>query len=388
MFTYHCLNPISRVGLDRFTENYMETADPKDADVYLVRSAKLLDAFFGPKLTAIARAGAGVNNIPLDRCAENGIVVFNTPGANANAVKELVLAGLLLSSRDITGGIEWVKNNAQDPSIAKDAEKIKKQFAGNEIYGKKLGIIGLGAIGQLVANAAVALGMEVYGYDPFLSVDAAWNLSSRIHHIQNVDDIYQASDYITIHVPATDTTKGMIGRKAFKQMKKGVVILNYARDVLVDPAAMKEALADGTVRRYMTDFATPDVASMPNTIVTPHLGASTEEAEDNCAQMAVKEIRDFLENGNITHSVNYPDLSNGVLKDACRLTICHRNVKDMIRQFTLILSSKEINIANMINKSRGDYAYTMIDVESDIPAQALDEIKAVDGVLRARTITK
>ncbi|HCA34242.1 MAG TPA: 3-phosphoglycerate dehydrogenase [Lachnospiraceae bacterium] len=388
MFAYHCLNPISRVGLDRFTENYMETADPKDADVYLVRSAKLLDASFGPKLTAIARAGAGVNNIPLDRCAENGIVVFNTPGANANAVKELVLAGLLLSSRDITGGIEWVKNNAQDPSIAKDAEKIKKQFAGNEIYGKKLGIIGLGAIGQLVANAAVALGMEVYGYDPFLSVDAAWNLSSRIHHIQNVDDIYQASDYITIHVPATDTTKGMIGRKAFKQMKKGVVILNYARDVLVDPAAMKEALADGTVRRYMTDFATPDVASMPNTIVTPHLGASTEEAEDNCAQMAVKEIRDFLENGNITHSVNYPDLSNGVLKDACRLTICHRNVKDMIRQFTLILSSKEINIANMINKSRGDYAYTMIDVESDIPAQALDEIKAVDGVLRARTITK
>ena len=388
MFAYHCLNPISRVGLDRFTENYMETADPKDADVYLVRSAKLLYASFGPKLTAIARAGAGVNNIPLDRCAENGIVVFNTPGANANAVKELVLAGLLLSSRDITGGIEWVKNNAQDPSIAKDAEKIKKQFAGNEIYGKKLGIIGLGAIGQLVANAAVALGMEVYGYDPFLSVDAAWNLSSRIHHIQNVDDIYQASDYITIHVPATDTTKGMIGRKAFKQMKKGVVILNYARDVLVDPAAMKEALADGTVRRYMTDFATPDVASMPNTIVTPHLGASTEEAEDNCAQMAVKEIRDFLENGNITHSVNYPDLSNGVLKDACRLTICHRNVKDMIRQFTLILSSKEINIANMINKSRGDYAYTMIDVESDIPAQALDEIKAVDGVLRARTITK
>ena len=388
MFAYHCLNPISRVGLDRFTENYMETADPKDADVYLVRSAKLLDASFGPKLTAIARAGAGVNNIPLDRCAENGIVVFNTPGANANAVKELVLAGLLLSSRDITGGIEWVKNNAQDPSIAKDAEKIKKQFAGNEIYGKKLGIIGLGAIGQLVANAAVALGMEVYGYDPFLSVDAAWNLSSRIHHIQNVDDIYQASDYITIHVPATDTTKGMIGRKAFKQMKKGVVILNYARDVLVDPAAMKEALADGTVRRYMTDFATPDVASMPNTIVTPHLGASTEEAEDNCAQMAVKEIRDFLENGNITHSVNYPDLSNGVLKDACRLTICRRNVKDMIRQFTLILSSKEINIANMINKSRGDYAYTMIDVESDIPAQALDEIKAVDGVLRARTITK
>ena len=388
MFAYHCLNPISRVGLDRFTNDYMETADPKEADVYLVRSAKLLDADFGPKLTAIARAGAGVNNIPLDRCSEAGIVVFNTPGANANAVKELVLAGLLLSSRDVVGGIEWVKNNADDPAIAKDAEKIKKQFAGQEIYGKKLGIIGLGAIGQLVANAAVALGMEVYGYDPFLSVDAAWNLSSKIHHIQNVDDIYQASDYITIHVPATDTTKGMIGRKAFKQMKKGVVILNYARDVLVDPAAMKEALADGTVRRYMTDFATPDVASMPNTIVTPHLGASTEEAEDNCAQMAVKEIRDFLENGNITHSVNYPDLSNGVLKDACRLTICHRNVKDMIRQFTLILSSKEINIANMINKSRGDYAYTMIDVESDIPAQALDEIKAVDGVLRARTITK
>ena len=388
MFAYHCLNPISRVGLDRFTNDYMETADPKEADVYLVRSAKLLDASFGPKLTAIARAGAGVNNIPLDRCAENGIVVFNTPGANANAVKELVLAGLLLSSRDITGGIEWVKNNAQDPSIAKDAEKIKKQFAGNEIYGKKLGIIGLGAIGQLVANAAVALGMEVYGYDPFLSVDAAWNLSSRIHHIQNVDDIYRVSDYITIHVPATDKTKGMIGKEAFKKMKKGVVILNYARDVLVDAEAMKEALADGTVSRYMTDFATPEVAAMPNTIVTPHLGASTEEAEDNCAVMAVKEIRDFMENGNITHSVNYPDLSSGVLKDACRLTICHRNVKDMIRQFTLILSSKGINIASMINKSRGDYAYTMIDVESEIPSEALEEIKAIDGVLRARTIVR
>lgn len=386
MYQYHCLNNISRVGLSRFPEQYSETGNLEDADAILVRSAKMHDMELPDKLLAVARAGAGVNNIPLDACAEKGIVVFNTPGANANAVKELVIAGLLLASRDIVGGIEWVKDNAGDPDVGKKAEKAKKQFAGCEIRGKKLGIIGLGAIGQLVANAAFSLGMDVYGYDPYLSVDAAWNLSRNIHHIQDVNEIYKNCDYITIHVPAMDATKGMISREAIDMMKEGVVILNYARDVLVDEKALAEALRAGKVKRYMTDFANPTVTACPNCLVTPHLGASTEEAEDNCAEMAVKELVDFIENGNITHSVNYPALNNGVCTDASRITICHRNVKDMIRQFARILSDEGMNIANMANKSKGNYAYTMIDLETPVSEQIMTKIEAIDGVLRARII--
>ncbi|MEE8886641.1 MAG: phosphoglycerate dehydrogenase [Eubacteriales bacterium] len=386
MFNYFCLNNISRRGLDHFSPYYQETEDINTADAVLVRSAKMHDMELPDQLLAIARAGAGVNNIPLQKCAERGIVVFNTPGANANAVKELVISSLLLSSRDIIGGVKWVEENADDPDIGKSAEKAKKQFAGCEISGKKLGIIGLGAIGQLVANAATHLGMEVYGYDPYISVDAAWNLSRSIHHIQDVTDIYKSCDYITIHVPAMDSTKGMISREAISMMKPGVVVLNYARDVLVDEQAMIEALKAGKVKRYMTDFANPAIVKAPNAVVTPHLGASTEEAEDNCAMMAVKELRDYLENGNISHSVNYPNLNNGKCEDASRITICHKNQADMIRQFARILSDSNINITNMSNKSRDGFAYTMIDLSTEITAATMSKIAAVDGVYRARII--
>lgn len=386
MFKYFCLNNISKRGLDHFSPYYQEAEDINDADAVLVRSAKMHDMELPDQLLAIARAGAGVNNIPLDRCAEKGIVVFNTPGANANAVKELVIAGLLMASRDITGGVAWVKQNASDPDIAKSVEKAKKQFAGCEISGKKLGIIGLGAIGQMVANAATHLGMEVYGYDPYISVDAAWNLSRSIHHIQDVTDIYEKCDYITIHVPAMDSTKGMISREAIGMMKPGVVLLNYARDILVDEEALVEALKAGKVKKYMTDFANPTIISAPNVVITPHLGASTEEAEDNCAMMAVRELRDYLENGNISHSVNYPNMNNDKCTDASRITICHKNQADMIRQFARILSDSGMNITNMSNKSKGEFAYTMIDLSTEISQATMTKINSVEGVYRARII--
>ncbi|MBQ5387102.1 MAG: 3-phosphoglycerate dehydrogenase, partial [Lachnospiraceae bacterium] len=307
MFTYNCLNPISNVGLDLFNTNYKATDDVNDADAILVRSAKMHDMELSDKLLAVARAGAGVNNIPLDKCAEKGVVVFNTPGANANGVKEMVFAGMLLASRDIIGGNIWCDENKDDPDIAKSMEKAKKDFAGTEIAGKKLGIIGLGAIGVLVANAAVHMGMEVYGYDPYISVNAAWNLSRSVKHVTSVEDIYTNCDFITVHVPLLDSTKEMINRDAIEKMKKGVIILNFARDLLVDEKAVVDAIAAGKVRKYVTDFPNPTTAGAEGVIATPHLGASTEEAEDNCARMAVEELRDFLENGNIRHSVNYPD---------------------------------------------------------------------------------
>ena len=386
MFQYHCLNPIASVGLDGFGDNYRQTDDFKEADAVLVRSAKMLDMELPGKLLAVGRAGAGVNNIPLDRGADQGLVVFNTPGANSNGVKELVLAGMLLASRDIVGGIEWVNSQKDNPDVGKLAEKQKKQFAGSEISGKKLGIIGLGAIGQKVANAATHLGMDVYGYDPFISVDAAWNLSRTIHHIQDVNDIYRNCDFITIHVPLTDGTRGMISREAIQMMKDGVVVLNYARDVLVDEEAMVEALNAGKVKRYMTDFANPTVAGVKNVIITPHLGASTRESEDNCAVAAVKELKNFLENGNIKNSVNYPACDMGVCTSASRITICHKNVPDMIRQFTRILSDAGVNITDLTNKSRGSYAYTMIDMETRASEQIITKIASVEGVLRARIV--
>ena len=386
MFQYKCLNPISPCGTSLFTEEYKQVEELQKADAVLVRSAAMHDMELSDNLLAVARAGAGVNNIPLDKCAEKGVVVFNTPGANANGVKELVLCGMLLASRDLIGGNEWVKANKDDADIAKATEKAKKAFAGQEIKGKKLGVIGLGAIGQLVANAAIALGMEVYGYDPYISVDAAWNLSRDIHHIQNVEDIYRTCDYITIHVPLLDSTKGMINKAAIDEMKDGVVLLNYARDLLVDEDAVLAALKAGKMKKYVTDFANPKVVDAEGTIVTPHLGASTKESEDNCAVMAVKEIRDFLENGNIKNSVNFPNCSMGVCTGAGRVTICHKNIPGMLGAFTTVMGNADVNISDMTNKGKGDYAYTMMDLESEATEEIVKALEAVDGVLKVRII--
>lgn len=386
MFQYKCINPISQTGLGLFGEEYKQTEELNDADAVLVRSAKMHDMELPENVKVIARAGAGVNNIPVEQCAENGIVVFNTPGANANGVKELVLAGMLLASRDIVGGIEWVAHEEDKEHIDKLAEKQKKQFAGCEISGKKLGIIGLGAIGAMVANSATHLGMEVYGYDPFISIDAAWNLSRTIKHSKSLDEIYSQCDYITIHVPLTDNTRKMIDKEAFTKMKEGVVLLNFARDLLVDEEALIEALDSGKVKKYVTDFANPLVAGRPGILVTPHLGASTAESEENCAVMAVKEVRDFLENGNIKNSVNFPNCDMGTCVAVGRIAICHKNIPNMISQFTKILGAEGLNIADMTNKSKGEYAYTLIDLESAASKEALNELKAIEGVSRVRVV--
>jgi D-3-phosphoglycerate dehydrogenase len=386
MYTYNCLNPISDKGLINFSTDYKKVENISDADACLVRSAAMHDLELGSNLKCIARAGAGVNNIPLVKCAEEGIVVFNTPGANANGVKELVFAGMLLASRDIVGGIQWVNENKDDENIQKTAEKAKKAFAGTEIAGKKLGVIGLGAIGVKVANDATRLGMEVLGFDPYISVNAAWNLSRNVKHVTNVEDIYKECDFITVHVPLTDTTKGMINKEAVQAMKKGVVILNYARDLLVDEQAVMNGIDAGKIHRYVTDFANPTVAGKPGVICTPHLGASTEEAEDNCAIMAVKEIMDYMENGNITHSVNYPDCDMGVCKAESRVAILHKNKAGMIAAFTSILSKDNVNVDDMTNKSRGDFAYTLLDLGSKLSDQVISEIEQVDGVIKIRVV--
>ena len=382
----HCINAISKYGTDQFTEDYELTDEVNEAEGILVRSASLHEMQFSNSLLAIARAGAGVNNIPLDACAQEGIVVFNTPGANANGVKELVLAGLFLASRDIVGGIEWCKENKDDANIGKTAEKAKKAFAGCEIKGKKLGVVGLGAIGAEVANAAIALGMEVYGYDPYISVNAAWRLSRDVKHTTSLDTICQECDYITLHVPAVDSTKGMINKAAIDQMKDGVVILNFARDVLVNEDDLAEALKSGKVKKYVTDFANPKSVAMENTIVIPHLGASTEESEDNCAKMAVQEIMDYLENGNIRNSVNYPACDMGVKKTACRVAVLHMNIPNMIGQITSILAAEGINIANMTNKSRDKYAYTLLDLEDPAKAEAVSHLEKISGMYKVRVI--
>ena len=386
MVNVNCLNNIASVGLDLFSDDYNTESSFEDAQAVLVRSAKMHDMELGDNLLAIARAGAGVNNIPLDKCAESGIVVFNTPGANANAVKEQVLAAMLLASRDIIGGNEWVKANKDDVDIAKATEKAKKAFAGQEIKGKKLGVIGLGAIGQLVANAAIALGMEVYGYDPYLSVNAAWNLSSEVKHIVNVEDIYKECNYITVHVPALDSTKGMINKEAFDMMQDGTIIINCARDVLVDEKAIGEALKSGRVKKYVTDFPNPVTAGMEGAIVLPHLGASTAEAEDNCAIMAVKELRNYIENGNIVNSVNYPACDMGVCTSAGRVAVCHKNVPAIISKITSVMGDEGINIEEMANKSRGDYAYSMLDISESASETVVDKLASIEGVIKVRVI--
>ncbi len=386
MIQVNCLNPIAACGMDLFTDNYEKTDNFAEADAVLVRSAAMHDMELSDKLVAVARAGAGVNNIPLDKCAEKGIVVFNTPGANANGVKELVIAGMLLASRDLIGGYNWVKDNAEDANIAKAVEKQKSQYAGCEVLGKKLGVIGLGAIGAKVANIGFRLGMEVYGYDPYVSVDAAWRLSSHVKHITNVEDIYKECDYITIHVPALDNTKGMLNKDAFAMMKDGVKILNFARDILVNDDDMLEALKNGKVAKYVTDFPNEKIAGADNVITLPHLGASTAESEDNCAIMAVKQIMDFIENGNIKNSVNYPACDAGICSAESRITVCHKNIPNMITQFTGAFAAKGINVSDMVSKSRGDWAYTILDVSKKAEDDIVSAIQAIDGVVKVRVV--
>ncbi|MCC8045800.1 MAG: phosphoglycerate dehydrogenase [Clostridiales bacterium] len=381
-----CLNPISEVGTKNFTSDYEMTQNLQEADAVLVRSADMHSLDLPERLTAIARTGAGVNNIPLDRCTEQGIVVFNTPGANANGVKELVLAGMLLAARDIDGGIRWVEENREDETISKDMEKSKKKFAGTELKGKTLGVIGLGAIGIEVANAADALGMHVIGYDPYLSVSGALRLSRQVRIVETPGAIYANCNYITLHVPLLDDTRGMINKEAISMMQDGTVILNYARDLLVNDDDMAEGLASGRIRRYMTDFPNPKTCHMTNVIATPHLGASTAESEDNCAVMAVDELRDFIETGRIRNSVNYPSCTLPPEKCACRICIMNVNRPNMIVSFSSLLSSEGINIPNMTNKSRGEAAYTLIDCDTLPDQSIIDKIRAIDGVKKVRVI--
>ena len=358
MFQINCLNPISKVGLDRLTADYKVIDNMNDAEGVLVRSASMHELELPENLLAVARAGAGVNNIPLDKCAEKGIVVFNTPGANANGVKELVIAGMLLAARDVVGGIEWVKASRDNADIA----------------------------GVKVANTAVSLGMEVYGYDPYVSVNAAWNLSRSVKHVTNVEEIYADCDYITIHVPLLDSTKGMINKEAISKMKDGVVLLNFARDLLANEADVLAALKSGKVARYVSDFPNPTTAGQPGCIVIPHLGASTEESEDNCAKMAVEELMDYLENGNIRNSVNYPACDMGVCSQAGRIAIFHKNIANMLNQFTAVIGEKNINISDMTNKSRGEVAYTMLDIENAATQDLVESLQKIDGVFRVRVV--
>ena len=386
MYNIHCLNKISPKGTELLTENYQTVDDLNSADGVLVRSAAMHSMELPENLLTIARAGAGVNNIPLDRCAEAGIVVFNTPGANARSVMELALCGLFLSSRDIIGGVNWVQSVKDEPDLAKLVEKGKSKFAGHEIRGKKLGVIGLGAIGGPLANNAVKLGMEVYGCDPFISIDAAWHLDSDIIRVKNREDIFSTCDIISVHTPLLDDTRKMINAETIAMMKDGVIILNFARDLLVDDDAMEEALKSGKVRRYITDFPNDRTAGMPGVVAIPHLGASTEESEDNCAKMAVKQMMDYLENGNIKNSVNFPNCDMGICTKAARITILHRNIPNLLSRFTSTVAAEGINISDMVNRSKGEYAYTMLDIDTHVSDAAVEHLKLIDGVLRIRVI--
>ena len=382
----HCLNNISAQGTDLLTSDYELTDNIEVAQGILVRSAYMLDMEFSENLLAIARAGAGVNNIPLERCAEEGIVVFNTPGANANAVKELVLCGMLLASRGIVGGIEWCKENAEDPAIGKTAEKAKKQFAGREIKGKTLGVIGLGAIGAEVANAALGLGMEVMGYDPFVSVNAAWKVLPAVQHVTDLADIYRECDYITIHVPAVNGTIGMIDEAACALMKEGVVFLNFSRDTLVDAPAMASALASGKVGCYVTDFATPEVMAMENAIVLPHLGASTVEEEDNCARMAVVELMDYIDNGNIVNSVNYPACQAGVCPEGMfRIAVLY-NSSDLAMGSVIEILEPIVAEFDMVDNQRDEHGYALITLTENLADEVLERIAELDGAYLVRRV--
>lgn len=382
MYKIKLMNKISSKGTDLFGKQYLVGEDQNDEDGILVRSAALHDYDFPQSLKAIARAGAGVNNIPIDKCSEHGVVVFNTPGANANAVKELVLCALFLSSRQIIEGIDWVKTLDGQENVGKLVEKGKSQFVGPELEGKKLGIIGLGAIGVKVANAAIKLGMEVYGYDPYISVDAAWGMSKWVKNAQNEETIFSECDYITLHAPSTPETKGMINKESIAKMKDGVRLLNFARADLVNSQDILAGIAQGKIKKYITDFATEDIIDQKDIIVMPHLGASTPESEDNCAIMAVKEMKDYLENGNITHSVNLPSVKEP-RTTKYRICLIHKNVPNMLAQFATFLANKHINIENMVNKAKGEYAYTIIDTQDAIDIQSFKDLKYV---IKARVI--
>ena len=383
MFNILTLNKIAKCGLDQLNDNYKITDDANvDADGIILRSFKMHDMELPESLKAVARAGAGTNNIPIDKCSEKGIVVFNTPGANANAVKELVIAGMLLASRDVIGGVAWA-NTLTGDDVDKQVEKGKSNFAGCEIKGKTLGIIGLGAIGILVANAAYALGMEVIGYDPYLSVDSALKLSRHVKKANSPEEVYAAADYITIHVPLMDSTRNTINAETIAQMKDGVIILNFARGGLVNNADIKKALADGKVAQYVVDFADSETVNQPGIINIPHLGASTAESEDNCAVMAAQELADYLENGNILNSVNFPNCSLPE-DNVGRIAIAHKNIPNVIAKFTEALSS--VNISDMINKSKGELAYTIINTDHAIPAEAIEKLNQIDAVIRVRVI--
>ena len=386
MYQIHYLNKISQQGTALWTEDFALNDDMNAADGVLVRSANMHDMELPKNLLAIARAGAGVNNIPLTTCADKGIVVFNTPGANARSVMELTLCGMLLGSRDIIDGVNWVQSIQDQPDIAKLVEKGKSRFAGHEIYGKKLGIIGLGNIGGPLANRARKLGMEVYGCDPHISVEAAWNLDGHVQRVKTPEEIYALCDIITVHVPLLKDTEKMINAEALAKMKDGIIVLNFARDLLVDDDAMADALASGKVKRYVTDFPNPKTANMPGCIAIPHLGASTEESEDNCARMAVREMMDYLENGNIKNSVNYPNCDMGQCQSEGRITILHHNIPNSLGRFTAAIASENVNIAGLMNKSRGEYAYTMLDLDHHPSADVVEHLKSIEGVVRVRVI--
>ncbi len=389
MYTINKFNNISKIAQEILGDaNYTFTEEATDYDAALVRSADLKETAFPKKLMAIARAGAGVNNIPVEKCSEEGIVVFNTPGANANAVKELVLCGMLMSCRKIVEGIEWVKNTKEQgiEGIEALAEKEKKKFVGPELMGKKLGVIGLGAIGGLVANAAAnGLGMEVIGYDPFMNVNSALHLTRSVELATEVEELYEKCDYITLHIPLNTETKNYINKAAIDKMKDGAVILNFARGGLVENTAVLDALENKKLRAYVTDFAADELCNKNGVIVLPHLGASTPEAEENCAEMAAKELKDFIENGNITNSVNFPECKMARTGQT-RLCIINRNVANMVGQIATVLAEENLNIEHMLNKSKGAYAYTMIDLNEAVPDAALKRIKAIEGVLRVRII--
>lgn len=386
MYQVHYLNKISDKGTALWTQDYRITSQADQAEAILVRSAAMHEMAFGKDLVAIARAGAGVNNIPLERCAQEGIVVFNTPGANANGVKELAICGMLLGSRDVIGGVNWVKSIKDEGNVSKKVEKGKSQFAGNEIMGKSLGVIGLGAIGGPLANAAVGLGMKVYGFDPYISIDAAWHLDSSIIPVKSREEIFEKCDIITLHVPLLDSTEGMINAQTLAMMKDGVILLNFARDKLVDDDALEGALQSGKVKRYITDFPNDRTANMEGVVAIPHLGASTEESEDNCAKMAVRQVMDYLENGNIKNSVNYPACNMGVCTKPGRVVILHKNIPNMITQFSACFAARHINISDMLNRSKGEYACTMLDLDDPTPTDLVAELEKIDGVIRARVI--
>lgn len=386
MFKYNCLNAISEAGLKSLSSDFVKTDDVNEAEAVLVRSAAMHDMEFSDNLLAIARAGAGVNNIPLDKCAEKGIVVFNTPGANANGVKELVIAAMILTSRNLIAANGWVNENKDDENIGKTMEKAKSKFAGREVKGKKLGVIGLGAIGVLVANAASSLGMEVIGCDPFLSVQNALNLSRKVKLVKEREEVFRECDYITVHVPLLDDTKEMINADTISMMKDGVIILNFARDLLVKEDAVIEGLASGKIAGYATDFPSVKLANTKGVVAFPHLGASTTESEDNCAVMAAAEITDYLENGNIRNSVNFPACDMGVCSQAGRIAVLHKNVPNIISGLTTVFGQSGINIDKMMNQSRGEYAYSIIDIDKAGAKDIADEIATKEGILKVRVI--